>query len=107
MKQFVSKQVMFAKQSIKSVLPGLCDISISAIPADHIDAGKEWELFLHLCYSILHLDRRACGVGTEVRVAQHGHHWLIVEELHGASRQLGDVGQDILVWVTVDQHLLG
>ena len=65
--------------------------------------GKLWELFLHLCYSILHLDRRACGVGTEVRVAQHGHHWLIVEELHGASRQLGDVGQDILVWVTVDQ----
>ena len=44
MKQFVSKQFnMFAKQSIKSVLPGLCDISISAIPADHMDAGKEWE----------------------------------------------------------------
>lgn len=47
MKQFVSKQFnMFAKQSIKSVLPGLCDISISAIsaiPADHVDAGKEWE----------------------------------------------------------------
>lgn len=44
MKQFVSKQFnMFAKQSIKSVLPGLCDISISVMPADHIDAGKEWE----------------------------------------------------------------
>ena len=44
MKQFVSKQFdVFAKQSIKSVLPGLCDISISAMPADHIDAGKEWE----------------------------------------------------------------
>ena len=44
MKQFVSKQFdMFAKQSIKSVLPGLCDISISAMPADHIGAGKEWE----------------------------------------------------------------
>lgn len=44
MKQFVSKQVnMFAKQSKKSVLPVLCDISISAIPADHIGAGKEWE----------------------------------------------------------------
>lgn len=42
MKQFVSKQFdMFVKQSIKSVLPGLCDISISAIPADHMDAGKE------------------------------------------------------------------
>lgn len=44
MKQFVSKQFdMFAKQSIKSVLPGLCDISISTMPANHIDAGKEWE----------------------------------------------------------------
>ena len=44
MKQFVSKQFnMFAKQSKKSVLPVLCDISISAIPADHIGAGKEWE----------------------------------------------------------------
>ena len=44
MKQFVSKQFdAFAKQSIKSVLLGLCDISVSAIPADHIDAGKEWE----------------------------------------------------------------
>ena len=44
MKQFVSKQFdIFAKQSIKSVLPVLCDISISAMPADHIGAGKEWE----------------------------------------------------------------
>ena len=51
MKQFVSKQFnmfakqsnMFAKQSKKSVLPVLCDISISAMPANHIGAGKEWE----------------------------------------------------------------
>ena len=44
MKQFVSKQVnMFAKQSKKPVLPVLYDISISAIPADQIGAGKEWE----------------------------------------------------------------
>ena len=44
MKQFVSKQFdAFTKQSIKSVLPVLCDISISAMPADHIGAGKEWE----------------------------------------------------------------
>lgn len=44
MKQFVLKQFnVFVKQPIKSVLPGLCDISISAMPANHIDACKEWE----------------------------------------------------------------
>ena len=44
MKQFMLKQFnVFAKQSIKSVLPVLCDISISAMPANHIGAGKEWE----------------------------------------------------------------
>ena len=54
---------------------------------------------------LMHLQRAALLVGTEVRVRQHRHHRLVSEELHGVVRQAGDIDQYLGRRVTVDQRI--
>ena len=53
----------------------------------------------------MNLHWRAHLVGTEVGVADHGDVWLLVEELYGMGRQLGNVHQHVLVGVTVYERV--
>ncbi len=53
----------------------------------------------------MHGDRTAYLVGTEVGVADHGHVRILVEELHGVGRELGNVHKHILVGMAVDESV--